>query len=253
MWHLINNLLYDNKIKNKKDNNFYKDLINMENFIGYIIESSIEKNLNSINYNFDDISDTENYNIINNLERMLKKYLYENQKLLNFSHGVLSKFDKNINYISQKSIDSNLIKCWIDEAIIYFIDEYENKYINFELLKKILEKFRLSNIIFENISSYDNQLINNYLYTIDLEKEIHKNINNFMNIIKKIFYVLINKDEFRKSSFYNLIMIKMIDKILNNINYELINMKFNKNIIIDIGKLSYENSINKFNENLEIL
>ena len=68
-----------------QNNNFVKDLENMENFIGYIVESSIEKNLNSINYNLDDISDTENYNILINLKLMLKKYLYENQKLLSFN------------------------------------------------------------------------------------------------------------------------------------------------------------------------
>ena len=120
MWEIINNYLYNNKLKNKKDYNFYKDLETMENFIGYISESSVEKNINSNNYNFDDITETENYKILNNLLIIIKKYLHENQKLLDFDKGILSKFQKNnINYMNHDYIEYNLNKFWIDEAILY--------------------------------------------------------------------------------------------------------------------------------------
>ena len=226
MLRLINNLLNNNKLnsklENKNNNNFFNDLVNMENFIGYIIESSIEKNLNSINYNFDDISDTENYNMLINLELMLKKYLYENQNLLNFNTGILSKFNKNINInYNEELINYNLMKCWVEEAISYFIDK--NNYINIELLKKILDFFKKSNIKYNNISSHDNELINNFIYTNNLEEEINKNKNNFDKTIKKIFYGLIKNNKFLKSSFYSLIIFKIIGKILNNINTELVN------------------------------
>jgi hypothetical protein len=261
MWKLINNLLNNNKLnsifENKNNNNFFKDLVNMENFIGYIVESSIEKNLNSINYDFDDISDTENYNMLINLELMLKKYLYENQNLLNFNTGILSKFNKNINInYNEELINYNLIKCWVEEAISYFINN--NNYINIELLIKILDFFKKSNVKYNNISSYDNELINNFIYTNNLEEEINKNKNKFNNTLKKIFYGLIKCKKFLKSSFYSLIIFKIIGKILSNINTELINNTqyfertlTNDNIDKDIDKYSTYIIIEK--DNLEFI
>ena len=263
MWKTINNYLYNNKLKNKKDYDFYKDLEIMENFIGYISESSVEKNINSNNYNFDDITETENYKILNNLLIIIKKYLHENQKLLDFEKGILSKFKKNNNnnnnYIDCKLIEYNLNKCWLDEAISYL--KKDNYYINFELLKKILKIFNESNIIFNDITFFDKQLINNYTYTNDLEKEINKNISNFDSILKRIFYGLIKCNKiFIKSSFYNLINFKIINKILIAINQELISKyidiystnKLEKDIstyiAIDLeNDISYEDQISKMN------
>jgi hypothetical protein len=253
MWQLINNFI-NNKLNNEIENNYFKDLYNIENYIGYIVEGSIEKNLNSINYDFDDISDTENYKILINLESMLKKYLYENQKILNFNTGILSNFNKDLknNFYNKESINDNLIKCWINEAILYFTNN--NNYINIELIKKILDFFRELKIIFNNISSHDNKLINNFIYTNYLKEEIDKNKNNFMNILKKIFYVLIKNSNFTKSSFYNLIMIKLINKIIIDINNELNNKKdYNSSKIEHVNNLRIDKSLIKINEieNLE--
>lgn len=234
MWQLINNFINNksnNEINNELNNNYFKELEKIENYIGYIVESSIEQNLNSDNYIFDDISDTENYDILINLELKLKKYLYENQKILSFNTGILSKFNKNknINY-TKELIDSNFIKCWIDETILYFSN---NNYCNIMLLEKIIEFYKRSNIIFDNISSYDSTLINNFIYINDLNEEINKNKNNFEKILKKIFYGLIKNNKFTKSSFYNLMMIKLINKIINNINEELKNKKNIKYLDLD--------------------
>jgi hypothetical protein len=225
MWQLINNLI-NNKPRNELENNYFKELEKIENFIGYIVESSIEKNLNSDNYILDDISDMESYDILINLELMLKKYLFENQKILSFNIGILSKFNKNrnINY-TKELINSNFIKCLIDEMILYFSN---NNYCNIMLLEKIIEFYKRSNIIFDNISSYDNSLINNFIYINDLKEEIYKNKNNFEKILKKIFYGLIKNNKFTKSSFYNLMMIKLINKMINNLNEELKNNKNKK-------------------------
>jgi len=247
LWYYIKNIIYRNGITKSINNYLIEEYRIMSNMIDSIIESNIEININSIKYELDDISDTENYKILLKLEEMLEKYLYENQRTINFNIGILSEFQKynyfnyiDIDYIDIDLIKKNIQKCIINEGCKYL--KVRNDRINkSKLTKKIIE-------IYNYISKED--------YTLDLKNEIYNKDNFEYTIMKMLNGILLYDKIIKKSSYYNLILYKVYKKILDVIGiqlYKTCNIIIKDKFIIDITNKRMKSIYNDFSGKIEII
>ena len=256
-----NNFIIFDKISDKiiNNNDDKKDTINSEQskelefFFDFFSAIKFIKNINHIKFNFSDIDNKIDENILD--KKLINKFYFLNffqninhleiNKIEN-SFGFINKlilFENNsINNVEKINLNNISIKIHNEELLNY--DNYNSlcfpKITNIKYLflyKVNLSIFCLNKIINENINIIKlviNNCSNNNVSLYD-EKEYINNVNKNINNCKEIKYIEFNNNNF--SMFLN-----------NKIIYNIIELFFNIYNKIDFISCGYPFNINEKNE-----
>lgn len=266
---LINN---DNENKNK--------IKNYDEKYFRIIEQNIDKiddKFKKDNLYYYDINLIETFISILELTNNLKPIMFKC-----ITEIILSLISKNYNSLSSQRINSKIKKIY-DEYKQYIITSYNNnKTFHYSAYNKFQQQYKyflslinidyddiikqgsiiinknLENFNSNNLYDYENLIINNNIYTNNIEEELNDNIIKFF-IIHDLYYIISNNDSY--NNIKNILFMNnypLLFKELNlneqyflcdlstNIKYFSCKCKINKNKNIsnfDSTLLLYENQV----------
>lgn len=249
MFSYIYNYFFSNNseelIQKKPDQTFYSVLNDINKQIISIKEQKLFLDIGENPYKLDDIKncrytiledeDEIEYNIVEEIQKTKKNiisFLHDYQYVISWNKPILNEFISPKKYKTKKHFENKIIYwIWVNEAITYIENKKEI------ILEKLLKIYSYLTCCYEYDDSFTLELLNNnYLFHETYQKNIFKNNENERITLYELINGLIIHEEgiyndnsntkewgLYKSSFYNIIMIEVFEKIIFQITKQIEN------------------------------